>query len=107
MDLRDLNSKILAGCLHTGFQIQVPGASPLPVELTEITERDDSPKLEQFSVIFHNPAGAYLPQGMYELHHETLGEITLFLVPLGPRNGRGMDFQAIFNRFRPDGGSAA
>jgi hypothetical protein len=107
MELRDLTAHSFSECLHSTFQVQVPGFGPVPVELTDVVEGDDSPRLEQFSLIFHNADGARLPQTIYDLQHEKLGTISLFLVPLGPREGRGMDYQAVFNRIRPLSGSAA
>ena len=107
MDSRELNLQTFAACLHSVFQIQVPGHDPVPVELADAAERSDSPRLEQFSLIFHSAAGVYLPQAIYQMDHEKLGRISLFLVPLGPHEGRGMDFQAVFNRFRNQSGSAA
>jgi hypothetical protein len=107
MDIRELNAQTFSECLHSTFQIQVPGFGPVPVELTDVVERNDSPKLEQFSLIFHNAAGLHLQQAIYEMQHEKLGTVTLFLVPLGPHEGVGMDYQAIFNRIRSKSGSAA
>jgi hypothetical protein len=107
MDIRELNAQTFSECLHSAFQIQVPGFDPVPVELTDVVVRNESPKLEQFSLIFHNAAGVHLQQAIYDMQHETLGAISLFLVPLGPREGVGMDYQAVFNRIRAKSGSAA
>jgi hypothetical protein len=38
----------------------------------------------------------YLQQHIYRLEHEQLGALALFLVPLGPEQGR-MRYGAIFN----------
>ena len=107
MDLVELNRQTFDECLHTPFQIVIAGYDPVPLELTTVTERNDSPKVEQFSLIFHNSSGVYLPQAIYDLDHERLGRINLFLVPLGPRDGQGMDYQAVFNRIRKKDDSAA
>ena len=100
MELAELNAQVFAACLRSTFRILLPGGEPVPVELTEVSERHDSTRLEQFSLIFYNSTGAYLPQAIYAMDHERLGRISLFLVPLGPVEGRGMSFQAVFNRFR-------
>jgi hypothetical protein len=107
MDIRELNAQIFSECLHSTFQILVPGFAPVPVELTDVIERNDSPKLEQFSLIFYNAAGVHVQQAIYDMQHEKLGTISLFLVPLGPHEGVGMDYQAVFNRIRSQSGSAA
>jgi hypothetical protein len=107
MDSRELSAKAFAEHLHTRFEIQLNGREAAPVELVDVAERHDSPKLEQFSVVFFSGDGRPLPQAIYQLEHPALGRIELFLVPIGPRDGKGMEYQAVFNRFRKDGGSAA
>jgi hypothetical protein len=49
-----------------------------------------------FSLIFSGPREPIVPQGTYPLHHETLGELELFLVPLQP-DAAGARYQSIFN----------
>jgi hypothetical protein len=40
----------------------------------------------------HRPVG----QGLYRLEHPTLGELEVFLVPIGPKDG-AMRFEGVFN----------
>lgn len=103
MTLDDLNSRIFAECLHTPFQIDIPGAEPLTVELVEVEEKNYSPQFEQFSIVFRGPRQAYLQQAMYPLEHAKLGRLELFLVPIGP-DEQGMCYQAVFNRRRREPG---
>lgn len=50
-----------------------------------------------FALPLFGPRGAsYLPQATYVLTHPTLGELSLFMVPLGPQAGQ-MRYQVIFN----------
>ena len=37
-----------------------------------------------FSLLFHAPAGTDAPQQTFALRHAELGELELFMVPLGP-----------------------
>lgn len=99
MNLEDLSSRVFTECLHTTFRIEIPQSDPLAVQLAEVTERHDSPRLEQFSVIFHGPVEIPLRQGTYLLEHERLGKIELFLVPVGPEGGH-LRYEAVFNRVR-------
>lgn len=55
----------------------------------------DAQERRQFSVLFRGPADAVLPQSTYAVVHRTLGELALFLVPLGP-DGDGMRYEAAF-----------
>jgi len=49
-----------------------------------------------FSLIFLFKDQGTLPQRLYQITHDTLGTITLFLVPVG-RNANGLQYQALFN----------
>lgn len=50
---------------------------------------------EAFSVLFRDAGGAHHPQRIYPVHHPTLGELGLFLVPIGP-DAQGMLYEAVF-----------
>jgi hypothetical protein len=89
-----LASKDFAAHLHTGFKVETPVA--LELTLAEVTDRSNA-QIEQFSVLFTGPASPWLPQGMYTLLHPETRALDLFLVPLGPRDGR-MVYEAVFAR---------
>jgi hypothetical protein len=97
--LQNPSSKTFSEHLNTAFQVPVAGGAPILLELFEVTDRNDSPRLEQFSLIFRGPMATPIRQGLYRLDHEKLGEVELFLVPIGPNEER-FCYQAIFNRFR-------
>lgn len=94
-----LKSATFAENLHSFFRVEIPDGQDL--ELTEVTELS-TPQIEQFSILFAGPANPWLPQGTYALTHAAMGQLELFLVPLGPRDGR-MIYQAIFCRLIPPG----
>jgi hypothetical protein len=60
--------------------------------------RPDVPDLrtEPFSLVFLGPLRPVLPQRTWDLAHPALGSLGVFLVPLGPENGR-MRYEAVFN----------
>jgi hypothetical protein len=89
-----LRSKDFAAHIHTVFRVETPVA--LELELTEVNDRSND-KVEQFSVIFQGPATPWLRQGMHVLQHPQMQQVDLFLVPLGPRDGR-MVYEAAFAR---------
>ena len=80
--------------LHTIFQIELPKA--LEVELAAVTD-SSNPQVEQFSLLFLGPMSSPLRQGTYAFLHPKMGRQELFLVPLGPRDGR-MAYEAVFAR---------
>jgi hypothetical protein len=48
-----------------------------------------------YSLIFRGPIRPILPQRIYRLCQPVMGEIDLFLVPIGP-DGEGMRYEAVF-----------
>jgi hypothetical protein len=90
-----------AGRLGERFEMMV-GDDRLTVELTEASEGSgpggrgpDGQERRQFSLVFRGPATRVVPQGTYRLTQEELGELDLFLVPIGP-DAEGMQYQALF-----------
>ena len=49
----------------------------------------------QFSLVFRGPVAPMLPQGTYRIDHTELGELELFLVPVGARDD-GVLYEAAF-----------
>jgi hypothetical protein len=78
------------------FACQVAG-STVELQLGSATElgplRAGQPRAA-FSLVFWGPPA--LPQGMYRVHHPTLGALDIFMVPIGP-DARGPRYEAIFN----------
>lgn len=60
--------------------------------------RADVPGLraEPFSLVFLGPLQPVLPQRTWALGHVDLGALEVFLVPIGPKDGR-MRYEAVFN----------
>jgi hypothetical protein len=81
--------------LHTRFL--VAGAGGEELELTSATDLSNA-QLEQFSLIFTGKSSPWLPQSLYRLIHPLMGDIELFLVPVGP-DAAGMRYEAVFCRF--------
>lgn len=76
--------------------------SPQALRLIQATEAGevggpgpDGQIRQQFSLVFLGVLDAMLPQGTYQLSHPRLGELELFLVPLGPST-EGMQYEAAF-----------
>lgn len=49
-----------------------------------------------FSLIFKGSEGDPLPQQICPIRHAALGEMALFLVPIGPLGAEGMGYEAVF-----------
>lgn len=65
--------------------------------LVELPSAPDAQRTRPFSLTFLGPAGQHFPQGTYRLHHVGLGELDVFLVPLGPLADGRHQYEAVFN----------
>lgn len=84
------------------FELTSLGDRPTYVELVEVTESaelggtdPEGRQRHQFSLVFRGGPAAPLPQATYRLAHADLGDLELFLVPLGP-DAVAMRYEAAF-----------
>jgi len=89
---------VFADNLKTKFRVQRGAASPVEVELIEVSEGKASSKQEYFSLFFRGPHDHFLSQGIYTIEHEKIETLDLFLVPIA-READGFRYEAVFNRF--------
>ncbi|MFK7972213.1 MAG: hypothetical protein AB8F95_17720 [Bacteroidia bacterium] len=85
--------------LNTVFNLPFSDREPLPLELIEVKELVKHPETprEPFSLVFRNEMKEqHLIQNFYQLQHKALGDVSLFLVPIGP-DDQGMRYEALFN----------
>jgi hypothetical protein len=81
--------------------IQLEGLDPLVLELIEVTVLGSKePNSEwgdrrPFSLLFQGPKAPMLHQQVYTLEHEAMGQLGLFLVPLGT-DKTGARYEAVF-----------
>ena len=90
MDLADIKDvSIFAEYLGSLFRIDVGPDQFVNAELIEAEALDTAPRgaglppREPFSLLFAVQADIELPQHTYRVSHERLGELPLFLVPVG------------------------
>jgi hypothetical protein len=98
--LDKLQSADFSAHLHETFRIPLDGeADAVSLELARVTESAGGSGLEarrSFSLLFLGPVSRqYFVQRTYRLEHEQMGALEIFLVPLGPVEGR-MQYEAIF-----------
>jgi hypothetical protein len=89
--------------VNTKFHVNVDPAESIELELVRVEVRTSEPNeqggMERFSAFFQGPPNYLLPQRTYELVHGQLGELQIFLVPIG-QDERGYQYEAVFNRFK-------
>ena len=82
---------------HLRSAFEVAGSPPL--RLVEISEASDlkngAISYTAFTLLFEGPANCDTPEGIHRLRHETLGEMDLFLSPVG-RSATRTCYEAAF-----------
>lgn len=86
------------GCLDQPFTLEHEGSS-YPLTLISVDKIGSNATLddrEAFSVIFRGNSSQALDQQIYHIRHSTMGEMDLFIVPIGP-DDEGMRYEAVFS----------
>jgi hypothetical protein len=98
VELEQLARETFVPLVDSTFAVGDPGASALGLRLAGIGAAGAGLPGHRvpFSLIFHGPLQPLLSQGIHRLLHPELGEIAIFLVPVGPA-GQAMQYQAIFS----------
>ena len=92
-----LRYEYFAPHFETIFEIEYQPETRLAVRLSDATMFPQVTATgHAFRLLFQSELREYLPQGNYRFFHESLGELILFMVPLGP-NEHGMRYEVIFN----------
>jgi hypothetical protein len=98
----NLSKEAFSENLNTKFRIPSQSDEALEMELIEVVETMRTPTREQFSVFFRGPLEYRLPQSIYHMEHEKMGEMDIFLVPIG-KGQEGYNYEAVFNRMIQEG----
>jgi hypothetical protein len=89
--------------LNTRFLIKTDSPQPIELKLIEVSHHQSDvhprPDMERFSVFFSGPVDVFLPQSLYSLSHEKMGEFDIFLVPIA-RESDGYRYEAIYNYYK-------
>lgn len=83
--------------LNSKFRIRLSESETVESELTTVSELLLSTRQERFSLIFRTSNDFFLGQGQRPLEHDVMGQLELFLVPVG-RDEDGTYYEAVFNR---------
>lgn len=99
--LADLTHDDFTGLLNTWFRLQVDAQVAIEVELTVVEPLPPIPGFTRrpFRLVFRSrDPNTAVPQGTYRFHHDTMGELEVFVVPRGPDRDRvGMTYDATFS----------
>lgn len=99
-----LTEKEFSRHLNTKFQLKLNGDT-LDLALIEVKaylpQANEESGMERFSVYFDGPGEKCLPQGLYRLTHDQMGEFDLFLVPIAKKES-GFRYEAVFNYYKSE-----
>jgi len=98
VDLDSLTRETFEPLVDSTFAVGDPGSAVLGLRLAATGPAGSGlpGRRAPFSLTFQGPLQPILPQGIHRLLHPELGELALFLVPVGPR-GQAMQYEAIFS----------
>ena len=89
--------------LNERFFIHGATSTAVVAELIEVTElggelegKGEPDRRRSFSLLFRCKTEESIGQGTYKVKHEKLGELEIFLVPVGP-DEEGTCLEAVFN----------
>jgi hypothetical protein len=97
--LDKLTAEDFSPLLEEQFEINIAQDQNIHLQLIEVTPgkfTNSSTERKTFSIVFRGALDTEIPQGIYAIKHKKLGELSLFLVPIGP-DENGMCFEAVFN----------
>ena len=93
-----LTREDFAGRVGERFTAHASEQGPvLELELVEVREGGEAPEghRKPFALEFRHDDERYLPQQTFKVEHGELGDLAIFLVPLGPKEG-AMRYEAVF-----------
>lgn len=92
-----LSLPLFAGQVKSRFWVPLRESQGVELELVEAKDLGSTPRQEQFSLLFRGPLEPFLPQHIYQVQHDQLGDLTLFLVPVAGEP-YGFTYEAVFSR---------
>ena len=85
-----------AGKVGETFLLRLDSGDKVDIELIEaIGVKGGVPERPSFSILFRIPEDVITHQRTYQVEHGEMGELMLFLVPVGPGE-TGMQWEAVF-----------
>jgi hypothetical protein len=94
-DLATLTAADFESRVDDTFRLPIP-PEELALKLVEVRRHGPAPRAGgAFSLLFTTPPGPFLRQGIYPLDNASLGRLSLFIVPLGPKDGAN-SYEVVF-----------
>lgn len=97
--LQDGGAALFRRHVDTTFLVRSETGERVALRLYSVVERPFSPRIEQFSLIFHAPDETADLHGTRACEHAILGRLDMFIVPIGAATARPRAYEACFSRF--------
>lgn len=90
VELLTLGHETFTPLVGTDFELVVEGRAPVTLTLDQVRVLPAAPNAPRtaFGLSLSTPEASVFPQRIYLLRHPALGELEVFIVPSGPRDGR-------------------
>ena len=99
-DLRTVTHSQFEACRDATFQLRTSEGAVVDLKLTSVDVRDQAPSedggRQGFSLVFEGPVEPLLPQQVYQVANAEIGELDIFLVPIG-QDAESTRYEAIFS----------
>jgi len=97
---RDQNAAWFSAHLKSAFTVVEADAPSLQLDLIDVRElgrQPHAPRPDPFVLTFAGPPNRVLDQRIHRLSHPVLGDLEIFLVPIGPGGDARPQYEAVFN----------
>ena len=86
-----------AAALNTTFDAATEAGKSLEITLVEVKSIVANKMQECFALLFRAPLDAPAEQQQFQIEHNTLGKMEIFLVPV-KKDDDGLFYEAVFNK---------
>jgi hypothetical protein len=96
--LKDASAHHFSPHVNTVFTVGSREEGSIPLVLARVSEGPRTPGIEQFSLMFQGRSDDAVGGGTQMLHHRVLGDLELFIAPVGRSSARTTMYEACFSR---------
>ena len=94
------NRDMFVDVLGSQFTLKASEELSVDLELSEVSNLKETSFQQVFSIILLLPPPYQLEHGLYDLQHQKLGTIQLYLAPVGAAEDGRLQVEAVFNLLR-------
>ena len=96
MNLTDATHELFNDVVGDSFSIEAEGVNAIELTSVEVKPSHEGAGRAPFVLTFHGPVEVLLPQSIYVLEHDKLGQLEIFLGPVD-QDKHHVFYEAVFN----------